>query len=76
MTGDDLYMNENKRPVLPHEPADDNGQLLKYCCPSASWEDMTGLVPYSACSGCESEAYSSLYPYLPEDLDGSDAPAT
>lgn len=69
-------MNENKRPVLPHEPADDSGQLLKYCCPSASWEDMTGLVPYSAGNDSESEAYNSIYPYLPEDFDRPDTSAT
>lgn len=45
--------------------SDENDKLLKYCCPSASWGDMTGLIPYAAYGNGELESYNEVYNYLP-----------
>lgn len=36
----------------------------EYFCPPASGTDMTGLIPFSAESGKDTESYSELYPFL------------
>ena len=35
----------------------------EYICPSASWGDMTGLIPGGE---ADPESYREIYPYLPE----------
>lgn len=46
---------------------------LEYTCPSASWGDMTGLIPYAAEDDAQLSNYDELYPYLPECEAGGDA---
>ncbi len=60
-----MKKNNNSRPVVDDE--DEN--LLKYCCPSASSRDMTGLIPYAADEESQMEAYNEMYPYLADDVD-------
>ncbi|SEL45387.1 hypothetical protein SAMN02910353_02649 [Ruminococcus sp. YRD2003] len=43
-------------------------QELEYVCPSASWGDMTGLIPAGECDDKVDEAYKELFPYRPEYL--------
>ena len=38
----------------------------EYECPSASWSDMTGLIPYAAETPDDRSSYGEVYPYLPE----------
>ncbi len=38
---------------------------LKYVCPSASWGDMTGLIPTGTEEHSELESYEEMYPFLP-----------
>ncbi|MCR5599298.1 MAG: hypothetical protein K6G33_00930 [Ruminococcus sp.] len=38
----------------------------EYICPSASWGDVTGLIPVSAEKADEREAGDEMYPFLPE----------
>lgn len=40
----------------------------EYFCPPASGTDMTGLIPFSAESGQDTESYSELYPFLADGL--------
>lgn len=47
---------------------------LEYTCPSASWGDMTGLIPYAAEDDAQLSNYDELYPYLPEYKAGKNAP--
>ncbi len=48
-------------------PAPDKKQdsLSDYYCPSASWGDMTGLIPYSAVNDGAVASYEDVYPFLP-----------
>lgn len=46
-------------------PEMEQDSLADYCCPSASWGDMTGLIPYVAGNDGEVEAYNEVYQYLP-----------
>lgn len=39
---------------------------LEYICPSASWGDMTGLIPAGESDDKVDEVYKDLYPYRPE----------
>ena len=45
---------------------DPEKQDLEYVCPSASWGDMTGLIPAETGDDSSRGSYSSLYNYLPE----------
>ena len=54
--GDD---NMEKRPI-------DDKEDVEYICPSASWGDMTGLIPVSAADSAERDSYDEIYPYLPQ----------
>lgn len=56
-----MIKNNKKIPVSEPER---NG--LEYVCPSASWGDMTGLIPSGLENGSEIESYEDVYPYLPE----------
>lgn len=38
----------------------------EYICPSASWGDMTGLLPNPAEDVDKHDPYDDVYPYLPE----------
>lgn len=42
---------------------DTAGNAPEYICPSASWGDMTGLIPGGV---TDPESYREIYPYLPE----------
>ncbi len=56
---------------IPFHGKDDFPEDYEYFCPPASGTDMTGLIPFSAESGQNTESYSELYPFLadgyPED---------
>ena len=39
---------------------------LEYVCPSASWGDMTGLIPSGGADEQERSSYQEIFPYLPE----------
>ena len=39
---------------------------LEYVCPSASWGEMTGLLPTPAEDANERDSYDEIFPYLPE----------
>lgn len=58
--------NRNDFYPYPGEHGDDD-EMLKYCCPSASWGDMTGLIPYALQSDNDAAAYNEVYPFLPND---------
>lgn len=58
--------NKNNNNLKPFDSDEENDDFLKYCCPSASWGDMTGLIPYSVESSGDLQAYNELYPYLPD----------
>ncbi|MBR6384551.1 MAG: hypothetical protein IKS03_00260 [Ruminococcus sp.] len=38
----------------------------EYICPSASWGDMTGLIPNNPEKKDSEESYRDVYPYMPE----------
>ena len=46
-----------------HRYNDNNKNLPEYICPSASWGDMTGLIPGGI---IDPEKYKDVYPFLPE----------
>ena len=49
-----------------HIPVPDPDQdRLEYTCPSASWGDMTGLIPYAAANETQLDNYGEVYPFLP-----------
>ena len=50
--------------IIPVTETERNG--LEYVCPSASWGDMTGLIPSGLENGSEIESYEDVYPYMPE----------
>ena len=52
-------MSKKKIPVPEPEKEE-------YICPSASWGDMTGLIPFAAEDSAERSSYDEVYPYLPE----------
>ena len=58
-------MSRKKHEIPVPRPGDE----AEYICPSASWGDMTGLIPYAAAdrSSCE-----ELYPCFPEYGDKSE----
>lgn len=56
-------MNKKKKNPIP-EP---EMQELEYVCPSASWGDMTGLIPANPTDKAERDSYKEIYPYLPHD---------
>ena len=37
----------------------------EYICPSASWGDMTGLIPAGTHQSGAIESYEEVYPFLP-----------
>lgn len=56
-------MKKNKDIPVP-EP---DIQELEYVCPSASWGDMTGLIPANPTDKDTRDSYQDVYPYLPTD---------
>lgn len=50
---------ENKK----YRQNDDSKKIPEYICPSASWGDMTGLIPGGI---TDPEKYQEIYPFLPE----------
>lgn len=54
-------MSRKKRDIPVPEPDKE-----EYFCPSASWGDMTGLIPYAAEDSAQRSSYAEIYPYLPE----------
>lgn len=55
-------MSKNKKKIPVPEPENEE----EYVFPSASWGDMTGLIPYAAEDREERSSYGEVYPYLPE----------
>lgn len=55
--------NNKKRKIPVPEAIDPE---LEYVCPSASWGDMTGLIPANNDPQTISPEYEELYPYLPQ----------
>ncbi|MBQ8182017.1 MAG: hypothetical protein IJ010_08645 [Ruminococcus sp.] len=53
-------MNYKKIPVPEPDKND-----LEYVCPSASWGDMTGLIPAGSENHSELLSYEEMYPFLP-----------
>lgn len=51
------------------EPEKYPADLTDYFCPSASWGDMTGLIPYAVRNDSEIKSYNDVYPYLADDAD-------
>lgn len=45
---------------------DSDKQGIEYVCPSASWGDMTGLIPTGENDDKNDEAYKDIYPYTPK----------
>lgn len=62
-------MSKRKKHIPVPEP---EKQELEYVCPSASWGDMTGLIPADTDTDGSAESYGDLYPYLPEYGGNSD----
>lgn len=60
-----MYSEKNTAGKKIPVPEPEN-QGLEYVCPSASWGDMTGLIPANNDPQTISEEYEELYPYLPE----------
>ena len=58
-SGDDL-MKRKKNDIPVPEP-DKNEE---YLCPSASWGDMSGLIPYNAADSTSESSCREVYPYL------------
>lgn len=56
-------MKKNKDIPVP-EP---DTHELEYVCPSASWGDMTGLIPANPTDKDTRDSYQDIYPYLPTD---------
>lgn len=56
-------MKKNKKIPVP-EP---DRQELEYVCPSASWGDMTGLIPANPTDKETRDNYQEIYPYLPTE---------
>lgn len=54
-------MKKNKKIPVP-EP---DKQELEYVCPSASWGDMTGIIPANPTDKETRDNYREIYPYLP-----------
>ncbi|MBO5164464.1 MAG: hypothetical protein J6B75_08540 [Ruminococcus sp.] len=58
-----MAMNKKNRKNIPVPDPDSSD--MEYVCPSASWGDMTGLIPANNSPETISEEYEELYPYLP-----------
>ena len=58
--GDD-EMSRNNKNIPVSEP-----EKSEYICPSASWGDMTGLIPFAAEDSAECSSCEGVYPYLSE----------
>lgn len=52
-------MSRKKREIPVPDPENDE----EYICPSASWGDITGLVPFAADDGNQHGSYEEVYPY-------------
>lgn len=57
-----IKMNRKEMEIPVPDP---NRNGLEYTCPSASWGDMTGLIPYAAADEQQLCNYGEVYPYLP-----------
>lgn len=55
-------MSKNKKRIPVPDPENDE----EYICPSASWGDTSGIIPYSAEDSIERASYDEVYPFLPE----------
>ncbi len=56
-------MNPEKEIPVP----DPFSKEYEYFFPSASWDEMTGLIPVSMDDDSEIDSYNSIFPYLPDD---------
>lgn len=60
--GDDNMDKKNEIPV-----PDPFSKEYEYFFPSASWNEMTGLIPVSTDDESEINSYNNIFPYLPDD---------
>lgn len=54
-------MSKKKKNIPVPQP-----EKEEYICPSASWGDMTGLIPFAAEDSDQRSSYEEVYPYLAE----------
>ncbi|MBR6997156.1 MAG: hypothetical protein IKH96_14250 [Ruminococcus sp.] len=52
-------MSRKKREIPVPDPENDK----EYICPSASWGDITGIIPLAAGDSTQSGPYEEVYPY-------------
>ncbi len=57
-----MELSRKKREIPVPDPENDK----EYICPSASWGDITGLVPFAAENSDQHGSYSEIYPYISE----------
>ena len=55
-------MSRNKKNIPVPDPENED----EYILPPASWDDMTGPVPYSTEALMERASYDEVYPFLTE----------
>lgn len=58
-----------KQYPFPEPDKNSLNNINEYYCPSVSWGDMTGLIPYAAKNDGEIESYNAVYPYLPDETE-------
>lgn len=56
-------MSKNKKRIPVPEPESEE----EYLFPSASWGDMTGLIPFAAEDNAQRLAYEETHLYTPEN---------
>ena len=57
-----MNLNRKKREIpVPVAESD-----VEYICPSASWGDMTGLIPFAAGESTQQSSYKEVSPAPPE----------
>jgi hypothetical protein len=57
-----MELSRKKREI----PVPDPENAEEYICPSASWGDITGIIPLAAGDSTQSGPYEEVYPYLSE----------
>lgn len=62
-----------RKKSIPIPVPDPEKQGLEYVCPSASWDDMTGLISTGESDGRSDEVYRDTYPCRTEYKGGDNA---
>jgi hypothetical protein len=62
-----------RKKSIPIPVPDPEKQGLEYVCPSASWGDMTGLIPTGRSGDKSDEVCKDIYPCRPEYEGGDNA---